>query len=93
LGLKNLFSLHRFELYRHLVDGTVKSVWFRQVFGLVPFRGGGEFEDTKRVIKRCNQRKTDNTMEKGQKEKKQRSTKHHIEKYRSITTNPSTNRG
>ena len=23
------------KLHRHLVDGTVKSVWFRQVFGLL----------------------------------------------------------
>ena len=35
LGLKNLFSLDRFKLHRHLVDGTVKCVWFRQVFGLI----------------------------------------------------------
>ena len=35
LWLKNLFSLDRFKLHRHLVDGTVKSVWFRQVFGLL----------------------------------------------------------
>jgi len=47
LGLKNLFSLDRFKLFRqvfgldrfklhrHLVDGTVKSVWLRQVFGLL----------------------------------------------------------
>jgi hypothetical protein len=27
------FGLHRFKLHRHLVDGTVKSVWLRQVFG------------------------------------------------------------
>ena len=41
-GLKNLFSLdgfslHWFKLHRHLLDGTVKSVWFRQVFGLEMF--------------------------------------------------------
>ena len=30
-----MFDLHRFKLHRHLVDGTVKSVWFRQVFGLL----------------------------------------------------------
>ena len=35
LGLKNLFSLDRFKLRRHLVDRTVKSVWFRQVYGLL----------------------------------------------------------
>ena len=41
LGLKNLsslcrcFGLHRFKLHRHLVDGIVKSVWLRQVFGLL----------------------------------------------------------
>ena len=29
------FGLHRFKLHRHLVDETVKSVWFRQVFGLL----------------------------------------------------------
>jgi hypothetical protein len=27
-----------FKLPRHLVDGTVKSVWFRQVFGLHRFK-------------------------------------------------------
>ena len=27
-----MFGLHRFKLHRHLVDGTVKSVWFQQVF-------------------------------------------------------------
>jgi hypothetical protein len=35
LGLKNLFILDRFKLHRHLVDGTVKCVWLRQVFGLL----------------------------------------------------------
>ena len=29
-----VFGLHRFILHRHLVDGTVKSVWFRKIFGL-----------------------------------------------------------
>ena len=35
-----MFGLHKFKLHKHLVDGTVKSVWFRQVFGLfrVQFR-------------------------------------------------------
>jgi hypothetical protein len=33
-----VFDLHRFKLHKHLVDGTVKSVWFRQVFGLHRFR-------------------------------------------------------
>ena len=28
-----MFGLHSFKLHRHLVDGTVKSVWLRQVFG------------------------------------------------------------
>ena len=37
LGLK-VFGLHRFNLHRHLVDGTVKSVWFRQVFDLLRVR-------------------------------------------------------
>jgi len=32
LGLTHLFTLDRFKLHRHLVDGT--SVWFRQLFGL-----------------------------------------------------------
>ena len=32
-----MFVLHRFKLHRHLVDGTVRSVWFRQVFGLLRF--------------------------------------------------------
>jgi len=27
-----VFGLDRFKLHRHLVDGTVKSVWLRQVF-------------------------------------------------------------
>jgi hypothetical protein len=30
-----VFGLHRFKLHRHLVDRTVKPVWFRQVFGLL----------------------------------------------------------
>jgi hypothetical protein len=30
-----LFGLHRFKLHSHLVDRTVKFVWFRQVFGLL----------------------------------------------------------
>jgi hypothetical protein len=30
--------LHRFKLHRLLVDVTVKSVWFRQVFGLLRVR-------------------------------------------------------
>jgi hypothetical protein len=33
-----VFGLHRFKLHRHLVDGTVSSVWFRQVFGLLRVR-------------------------------------------------------
>ena len=33
-----MFGLHRFKLHRHLVDGTVNSVWFRQVFGLHRFK-------------------------------------------------------
>ena len=33
-----MFGLHRFKLHRHLVDGTVKCVWFRQVFGLLRVR-------------------------------------------------------
>ena len=35
---RQVFGLHRFKLHRHLVDGTVKSVWFRQVFGLLRVR-------------------------------------------------------
>ena len=27
---RQVFGLHRFKLHRHLVDGTVKSVWFTQ---------------------------------------------------------------
>jgi hypothetical protein len=44
LGLTNLFSWDRyfayagFKLQRHLVDGAVKSLWFRQVFGLLRVR-------------------------------------------------------
>ena len=34
---RQVFGLHRFKLHRHLVDGTVKSVWFKQVFGLDRF--------------------------------------------------------
>ena len=30
-----MFGLYRSKLHRNLVDGTVKSVWFRQVFGLL----------------------------------------------------------
>ena len=30
-----MFGVHRFKLHSQLVDGTVKSVWFRQVFGLL----------------------------------------------------------
>jgi hypothetical protein len=33
-----VFGLDRFELHRHLVDWTEKSVWFRQVFGLHRFK-------------------------------------------------------
>jgi hypothetical protein len=38
LELKNFFSLDRFKLHRHLVDGTVKSVWLRQILGLLRVR-------------------------------------------------------
>ena len=45
LGLKTLFvqfrqvfGLHRFKLHGHLVDETVKSIWFRQVFGFLRVR-------------------------------------------------------
>jgi len=34
---RQVFGLYRFKLHRHLVDGTVKSVWLRQVFGLSGF--------------------------------------------------------
>jgi hypothetical protein len=30
-----VFGVHRFKLHSQLVDGTVKSLWFRQVFGLL----------------------------------------------------------
>jgi hypothetical protein len=33
-----VFGVHRFKLHSQLVDGTVKSVWFRQVFGLLGVR-------------------------------------------------------
>ena len=33
-----MFGLHRFKFHRHLVDGTVKFIWFRQVFGLLGVR-------------------------------------------------------
>ena len=32
---RQVFGLHRFKLHRHLVDGTVKSVWFLQDFGFL----------------------------------------------------------
>jgi hypothetical protein len=32
------FGTEEFTLQRHLVDGNVKSVWFRQVFGLLRIR-------------------------------------------------------
>jgi hypothetical protein len=32
---RQVFGLHRFKLHRNVVDVTVKSVWFRQVFGLL----------------------------------------------------------
>ena len=32
---RQVFGLHRFKLHRHLVDGTVKPVWFRQVLYLL----------------------------------------------------------
>jgi len=32
---RQMFGLHRFKLHRHLVDGTVKPVWLRQVFSLL----------------------------------------------------------
>ena len=35
---RQVFGLHRFKLQRHLVDGTVMSVWFRQVYGLLSVR-------------------------------------------------------
>ena len=35
--LRQVFGLHRFKLQRHLVDGTVKSVWLMQVFGFSGF--------------------------------------------------------
>ena len=31
---RQVFGLHRFNLRRHLIDRTLKSVWFRQVLGL-----------------------------------------------------------
>ena len=33
-----MFGVHRFKLHSQLVDGTVKSLWFRQVFGLLGVR-------------------------------------------------------
>ena len=35
---RQVFGLHGFKLHRHLVDVIVKSVWFRQVFGLLRVR-------------------------------------------------------
>jgi hypothetical protein len=32
---RQVFGLHRFKLHSYLVYRTVKSVWFRQVFGLL----------------------------------------------------------
>ena len=36
--LRQVFVLHRFKLHKHLIDGTVKSAWFRKVFGLTRVR-------------------------------------------------------
>jgi hypothetical protein len=36
--LRQVFGLHRFKLYRDLVDETVESVWLRQVFSLLRVR-------------------------------------------------------
>ena len=35
---RHAFNLHRFKLHRHLVDRTVTSVCFMQVFGLLRAR-------------------------------------------------------
>jgi len=35
---RQVFGLDRFKLHRHLVDGAVKAVWFRTVFGLFRVR-------------------------------------------------------
>jgi hypothetical protein len=35
---RQVFGLHMFKLHRHLINGTVKSVWLRQVFGLLRVR-------------------------------------------------------
>ena len=32
---RQVLGLHRVKLDRHLVDGTLKSIWIRQVFGLL----------------------------------------------------------
>ena len=37
-SVRQVFDLHRFKLHRHLVDGTVKSVWLGQVFCLLGVR-------------------------------------------------------
>ena len=48
-----MFGLHGLKLHRHLVDGAVKSVWFRQVFDLhrVWFRQVSMYLQ---VVKCCN---------------------------------------
>ena len=38
MQFRQVLGLHEFKLHRHLVDGTVESVWFRQVFGLLRVR-------------------------------------------------------
>ena len=35
---RQVFGVHRFKLHSQLVDGTVMSVWLRQVFGLLGVR-------------------------------------------------------
>jgi hypothetical protein len=35
---RQVLGVHRIKLHRHLVDGTVKSVWLKQVFGLLRVR-------------------------------------------------------
>ena len=38
MHFRQVFGLHRLKLHRHLAYGIVKSIWLRQVFGLLRVR-------------------------------------------------------
>ena len=35
IQFRQMLGLYTYKLHRHLVDETIKAVWFRQVFGLL----------------------------------------------------------